>query len=1282
MNASACETATTPTPTPTRIATLALLLLAACTTVPGKLPSGDGPSAAARDGLDALILRSDPVGATASLEAAAGRDPRDPWAHLGLALLARRGLDGPGEVEQLIAVVKGAPEHPLALVALRRLADLTEGSPAQAVQVDRAVAGLAEAGVHLTGLAAFRARVARVAAAEARGDLPQVARLRAENGAVSAWSLAGPFGALHALDFDRPWPPEQGALPGEAPAPLLGAPRPTRPLLAPDGLASLDGEPPDGEQHYLAADLSAASGGRYLLVLGASASVRAWLDGAPLLERRAFEGPVPQQLVRPVELSPGRHQLLVKLARGGARAGLVVSLARADGAPSDVTSAAAAPGPRTPAAPGPWPSPAFTPAELAAALEPGGRALAHLLAARDAASGDLEGAKALLEAALSTHPGSAPLLVARAAACEGDPSLDEQIARGRAEAALRQALAADPGEAEARLELAALMRRSERSADAADLLAGLPPGAAGRPGALAAQARVALERGLAEEAEALAEAAREAGGSCDALKLLADQAGRREAVAPEAALVEALAQGCRGGRERQVRLLEQRGDPAGVLAALAPVLALRPAQVQPALQRAAALAALGDHAAAARSLEEALATWPRSAGLLKAAADQRELSGDRAGARQLRERALVVDGSDLALRRALALQDGRELLDDVAQDGRAALEAYLARPRREAAGAVLVLDAAAIELHPGGAATERVHQLIRVLDQEAVDQYGELAAPAGAQVLALRTMKADGRVLEPEGGDGKGSASLSGLEPGDFVELEYLRGVRGPHARQGVSADPFYFATPGAGMVRSTYLVRAPAGLGMEADPHGLVPAGAGADAGAGAGSPGDGLVVREGPFDVVRVERTDVPAVIPEPGAPPAPEFTPFLHVGVGGGREAVQLALADAAVGRTALTLEVRALAAEVRAAASAAPAPGGATTSAPATPWTAEEAQVRAAYARVRQLVVGPAGSFGDEASVVLSRGRGSRLVLLKALLDALGVRARFALARPVTADATRYRFPSPALWGVPVLRVELPGQVLWLDPSARQQPFGLLQERARGAEALLLPAPGEPPEVVRTPEEAGAAEGRELDLAVTLRADGGAEVGGVDRYHGAQGAAAKAGFERLDETARRQGVEALLARAFRGFTLASHAIEGEADPEAPLTLRWQGSAPGLVREARGVLELDAPLLQLRLSARHVQLAARATPLLVEGTERATLRLAATPPPGTRAEARPPVRLATPFGDFTREERVEGGVLLREDRLVLRRGRVAPADYPAFAAFCAAVDALQARPVSFVR
>ncbi len=128
--------------------------------------------------------------------------------------------------------------------------------------------------------------------------------------------------------------------------------------------------------------------------------------------------------------------------------------------------------------------------------------------------------------------------------------------------------------------------------------------------------------------------------------------------------------------------------------------------------------------------------------------------------------------------------------------------------------------------------------------------------------------------------------------------------------------------------------------------------------------------------------------------------------------------------------MTLEVAALAAEVRAAAG---------------PGAAPEALARAAWEALRQRVVG-SGGLGEEASQVLSRGRGSRLTLLKALLDALGVPSRLAAARPATADTTAWRFPGPGLWSQPLLRLDLPSGPRWLDPTARQQPFGVLGERS--------------------------------------------------------------------------------------------------------------------------------------------------------------------------------------------------------------------------------------------
>ena len=68
--------------------------------------------------------------------------------------------------------------------------------------------------------------------------------------------------------------------------------------------------------------------------------------------------------------------------------------------------------------------------------------------------------------------------------------------------------------------------------------------------------------------------------------------------------------------------------------------------------------------------------------------------------------------------------------------------------------------------------------------------------------------------------------------------------------------------------------------------------------------------------------------------------------------------------------------------------------------------------------------------------------------------------------------------------------------------------------------------------------------------------------------------------------------------------------------------------------------------------------------------------TPVPSRAAD------VASAFGRYRRSERVEAGRLAREDQSDLLRGRVAPADYPAFAGFASAVDAAQEEPIAFQR
>jgi hypothetical protein len=1230
------------------VAAAVLLVLAAGCAGPrggGKGPAASGSARAA----EALVVRNDAAAARAGVSRALARRGEDPWAHLGAALLARRALDAAAEVRHLVAASDAAPAGPLALLALRRLSELAEESPARAADIEAGLGPLEDAG-RFAGLAAYRARIARVTAAEVRGDHPRAAVLRRANGAVTAWTCSGPWGRHHALELDAPFPPEEGALPDAAPAPAGLPPRPNRALAAPDGTVTLEGEPPGEDVFYLAADVTLARGGRYLLTVGTSVSARVSIDGSTVHERRDFAGNPSTLTHLPVELAPGPHRVLVKLTRGASpRSGLHLALSREDGAASDAEIAAARPGaPPAALAPPRAGTPVGGPRALAAALEPeAGFALASLLAARDATQVDREGAKALLSQAVARVPASAPLRIARAAALQDDVTLDDQVGRARAEADLREALRRDPANAEARVLLAELLRRSERLDDADAALAGLEPAAAGRGAALEALGRVAEARGLAERAEALAAQALAESGRCGAADLAYALAGRRRAVADEDSRVRAVA-ACRDGAMRLAEHLRRRGDPRGAAEALEPVVAARPWSIEPALSRAGALVAAGDSTAAAKALAELQAVWPRSPRVAKKLADVRELAGDAAGARALRERALLLDGADLALRRALALEDGREVLDGAAEDGRAAMSAYEKARLRGATSAAMVLDAAAIELHPGGVATERTHQVIQVLDQQGVEEFGEVTIPHGADVLLLRTVKPDGRTVEPErAGASKGSVSLTGLEPGDYVEVEHLRAVRGLGGAY--VADPFYFQVGGVPLFRSSYVVTAPEGLGLGVDAHGM-PA---------------PEVKREAGRELVRSLRTEVPAFVPEPGAVPMQEYLPFVQVGAGAERAAVQRGLGDAALERTKPTEELRALAAEIRDEAGRGAAPA---------------ALARAAYARVARTILGSGSALGEDASAVLSRGRGSRLIVLKALLTELGLRTRIALARPFSAEAVAYRFPNPGEFTHPLLRVEAGTETFWLDPSLRLSPFGAIPSSVVDVDAMVLPEPGDALEVVRTPERALVPEAREVSVRIALEPDGGGEVAGTDRYSGVMAAAAKAGLEKLDASERRQAVEAMLSRTFGGFAVEEVTIGGEDDPAAPLEIRWRGTVPGLARAADGGVVVDAPVFPARLASRYVQIAQRRTALLLPTPERGVARVEIVAPEGFTARAAAARKVETPFGTFARTERADGRTLVREDRLEVARGRIAPGQYRDFASFAAAVDAIQDDPAVF--
>ena len=1203
---------------------------------------------------------ANPAAAPGSAEASARA-----LALAGLGELAEDRLDIRAAAGAFLAALAAAPRAPIGELAAQRLLDLEGDSPAVDDLVLEAAAA-AGPGTSPRSARLLREAAARVAGSRAFAGSDERAAWAAA-GAVQRYRIAGPFAPLRlqalgeALALDKP---ERTRAPASGPAGSTAE----RALDFPDGDVGLELEPADGDVFFAASDLTAARGGDYLLWIEGAAALELRLDGAPLIVRTPWPREVPRAQTLPVRLAAGPHALLVRWSRAeGSRFRLVI--ARADGDRGDLSSAAPAElwgqrlGSGCPLASNCAAAPAWPDdrglrgeAERALARDPGDPLAAYLLA-RATASDDKAAARSAAEVAVVLSGNGAPALVLRAGVTLRDPEVPDRIGRARALADLREALTKAPGLLRARLTAAAQQRDSERTDDAAaeldranetaQQLAG--PGRPLPPRLLLARSRLLDAQGnsLGARAAAQAAAAQDEGGPrCDATSALLEFARREGSLAEQRRLAEQ-SLGCVDQRSSLFSLLRERGELAAAEALLTKNAALRPASPQRLEQVAEVQAARRQLDAAVETLRAAALLSPRSPEPLRRLASWLDAKGDPQGAEEARVEALRRQPGDLQLRRQLAFLRGESLLAwsdrDVAPlaktGGDLGLPAGSAVP-----AAVRLLDHGAIELFEGGAAVERVHTLTRVLDKKGIARFGEVQIPDGSEILQLRTLKPDGRALEPESIPEKEGYSLPGLEPGDAIEIDYLRAIapRGPEL-PGLTLGAFLFHDDETPMAESTYDLRAAPGVKVELDVQNLQ------------------IKPPESRPDGTRFSHT-ARAVVPEPPEPSQTsdtESAPWVQVGFGAGQRELVRSLADWAL------LRAR---------------PGGATDALARSAGGGTPAEKTGRIvAAIAQLVRGrSAGNdFSAPAPHVLAQGRGNRLLLAKAALASAGVKSHLALVRPFGAPPQALRFPRNDVFTYAVLRVdpdqgEIPGApAIWVDTSWRLGPVGVLPLFVRGQPAWLLPEPGEEALLVTTPAFEGASDGRLLSLDLALEASGMAAGTGRDEQRGFEAAAMREALEKMDGEQRRQGVEGMLGRSLRGVSLEKLTIEGENAQGGPASLLYTVRAR-IGRRDGDLLRVPASLLPARLSRRWVQKAERTRTLLIDASERTAAEVTLALPKGMHLQNVPAkVSLQTRFGSFSWEAHEEAGRLSITESLVLPPQRVTVAEYPAFAAFARAVD-----------
>ncbi|HVY39101.1 MAG TPA: tetratricopeptide repeat protein, partial [Polyangia bacterium] len=573
-----------------------------------------------------------------------------------------------------------------------------------------------------------------------------------------------------------------------------------------------------------------------------------------------------------------------------------------------------------------------------------------------------------------------------------DPTVPAPFARDAARRALRAAVGIDPGLARAWQTLATVELEDDRPRDAIEA-AGRSRAAA--PGWWAPElmlARVLALRGLDfDAAAARSRAAVKAGASdmpCVVVEALRRDAEDRRDLAGEERLLAQLAH-CSGSVELRADRARARGQIDTALAMLGTEVALDPERDDLGADRARLLVAAGRPAEALRELEAWVAHDPADALRRVRLADAQVAAGQVAAARQTLLEALATRPDVPDVRRAARALGVPLPLDAYRVDGRTAIREFEKSGRTPSsdattssgasAPAVIALDRDVTRVFPTGATMTLTHEIVRVDSKDAIDRFGEIAVPSGAEILTLRTHKRDGTTREPEEIAGKETVSAPDLQVGDYVEWELLE-THAPAAAfaPGFLGDRFYFQSFDAPIARSELVLIVPAALPVALDARAGAPRAAD-----GAGPDGT---------RVMTFVAAGVPQLFAERSAVPAVEYVPSVRVssGVtwGGWARYLTEQLHDA----IRVSPAVRALAAKLREAA-AAGRPGGvdpARLAAGVVDWVTSHIEA------TDELAV-PAG-------VTLARGRGSRVTLALALAGELGLRARPVLARSrLIADA---------------------------------------------------------------------------------------------------------------------------------------------------------------------------------------------------------------------------------------------------------------------------------------
>lgn len=576
----------------------------------------------------------------------------------------------------------------------------------------------------------------------------------------------------------------------------------------------------------------------------------------------------------------------------------------------------------------------------------------------------------------------------------------------------------------------------------------------------------------------------------------------------------------------------------------------------------------------------------------------------------------------------------------------------LAGPERDGVDAELLLDQAVERVFPDGSSLYYYHGVTRALTPVGAQQASRLQQLPASHRLKIRIHKPDGSVVVPAAvGDRGGPLQLTDVEPGDLVEEEYVARVAATGASRRGHLPPYIyrFADSERAFGRSEYLLLVPQDVDLLIEGN------------------LDNLDRDEWLVDGLRAIRwraENVPPITEERFAPPASELLPWVSYGFGVTWQDVGDAMRDRLLPLLQGSWELDRWAEEMIAGRS---------------PQDAVSALVNAVVDEVepgRGVL-----DFATPAATSFSRRAGNRLGIVAAVLMTQGWQVDLVMTRTRPFAGTHLVVPTFDSFVLPVLRVVIGDEEIWLDLDLERQGVDRIDPLLQGSDGLLIPLT-RPTEPVRLLGELPVFENPDLEERMTVTAD--LEPSGDGRLAITLpifGPQAERVVEQL-RTVPGDRVAMVYQQMAANFVPAATDVTGTIrEIENGIELELAMVAPGVCRVENDRMVCRALVFTKPLAPVLAALPSRRFPLImaVPVLQRHTLDIEV--PEGWRLEAGPR-RLETRWGSVKETIERNGARVSSTLVLELPAQTVAPEDYPEFARFCHAVDELISRPPILIR